>query len=69
MASDAETVAIKDHKNRNKHAEANERMVYRKGLSDAEQLKRLDQRLGNGIGARNERSRITNRMATVSRST
>jgi len=66
MASDAATVTIKDYKNRNKHAEANERMVYRKGLTDAEQLKRLDQRLGNGIGARNERKRISRRMASVS---
>lgn len=57
MASDA-TVTVRDHKNRDKHAEANERMVYRKGLSNAEQLRRLDERLGSNVGATRERKRI-----------
>jgi hypothetical protein len=58
MASDA-TVTITDYKNRDKQAEADERMVYRKGLSNAEQLKRLDTRLGSGIGAISERKRLS----------
>jgi hypothetical protein len=61
MASDA-TLAVKDHKNRNKNAEANERMVYRKGLTDAEQLTRLDNRLGTGIGAGRERAKLIYRI-------
>jgi hypothetical protein len=63
MASDA-TLAVKDHKNRNKHAEANERMVYRKGLTDALQLERLDKRLGFRIGAKNERARLNKCIAS-----
>jgi hypothetical protein len=59
MASDARTVAVKEYKKRDKHAEANERMVYRKGLSNAEQLKRLDARLGIGVGAISERRKLS----------
>ncbi len=52
------TLAVRDKKNRDKNAEAKKRNDYRKGLSDADQIKRLDGRLGTGIGARIERAKL-----------
>ena len=46
-----------------KRAEANERNDYRKGLSNANQIKRLDKRLGTGIGAGVERARLSKHIA------
>ena len=54
------TADVRSHKNRNKRVEAEERMTYRKGLSDADQLTRLDTRLGPNIGANRERARLAN---------
>lgn len=53
-----ETRAIRDHKNRNKHAEAEDRQLERNTRSNTDQLKELDNRLGVGIGAAKERKRL-----------
>jgi len=49
---------IRDHKNRDKAAEADYLKAERKRLTNQEQLKRLDDRLGVGIGAAKERRRL-----------
>ena len=52
------TRAIRDHKNRDKSAEAAERKEEARKSSNAAQIKRLDDRLGAGIGAAKERRRL-----------
>jgi len=52
------TRIIRDHKNRNKTTEAKQRQFERDTLTDQEQLKELDNRLGIGIGAARERKRL-----------
>ena len=47
----------RSRKDLNKKAVA-ERMKYRAELSPAQQLSRLDSRLGKGIGAKKERERL-----------
>ena len=53
-----ETCRIRDHKNRDKRVEAEERQSYRNQLSNETQLSMLDRRLGSGIGAKKERRRL-----------
>lgn len=66
MASDAQDVTrvIRDRKNRDKNVEAKERNQYRKGLTNAQQIIRLNNRLGEGIGAKLERARISSAGST-----
>ena len=52
------TRAIRDHKNRDKSAEAEERKAESRKRSNAERIKILDDRLGVGIGAAKERRRL-----------
>ena len=52
------TRAIRDHKNRNKKTEAEDRQFERNTLTNKEQLNELDDRLGVGIGAAKERKRL-----------
>ncbi len=52
------TRAIRNHKNRNKQVEAEDRQSDRNSLSNQAQLKVLDERLGVGIGAAKERRRL-----------
>lgn len=53
-----ETRRIKNYKNRDKSTEAEERKAESKNKSNAAQIKRLDDRLGVGIGAARERQRL-----------
>ena len=53
-----ETDRIKEYKNRDKAEEVRERIEYRKSQSSKEQIKALDLRLGEGIGAKSERARL-----------
>ncbi len=53
-----ETRKVRDHKNRDKAAEAEERRIKSKQQSNAERIKILDKRLGVGIGAAKERRRL-----------
>jgi len=52
------TRIVRDHKNRNKKDEAFSRQLYRDQLSNEQQIKELDNRLGVGIGAAKERKRL-----------
>ncbi len=52
------TRAVRDHKNRNKTTETEERKLARTRLSSQTQIKALDDRLGIGIGAAKERKRL-----------
>ncbi len=53
-----ETTRVREHKSRDKGAEVKERIEYRRGLSAKEQIKALDIRLGEGIGAQKERAKL-----------
>ncbi len=53
-----ETIRIKEYKNRDKGEEVRERDSYRQSLSAQEQIKALDLRLGIGLGAVKERTRL-----------
>ena len=53
------TREVRDHKNRNKREEAEERKRVRTRLNNQAQIKTLDDRLGVGIGAVKERRRLT----------
>lgn len=52
------TRMVRDHKNRDKREEALERDIYRTAQTDAQQIRRLDNRLGGGVGAARERERL-----------
>ncbi len=52
------TRAVRDHKNRNKAEEAEERKCARIKLNNQAQIKILDDRLGVGVGAAKERKRL-----------
>lgn len=52
------TRIIRDHKNRDKTAEAEERRLESKAKSNAARIKILDDRLGVGVGAVKERRRL-----------
>ncbi len=52
------TRAVRDHKNRDKSAEAEERKTEARKINNQTQIKRLDDRLGVGIGAAKERRRL-----------
>ncbi len=54
-----ETLRIQRHKQRDKRALHDARIVERNKLTAQEQLIRLDKRLGAGIGAVKERRRLT----------
>ena len=54
-----ETSNIKHHKNRDKTEEALERQKIRDKKNSIQQLVILDKRLGTGIGANKERTRLT----------
>jgi len=56
--SEEETRRIKDNKNRDKRAEAEERQGRRGIKSAQEQLEVLDKRLGKGVGAFKERAKL-----------
>lgn len=49
---------IRDHKNRDKSVEAEERKKESKARSNQAQIRILDDRLGVGIGAAKERRRL-----------
>ena len=53
-----ETRRIKEYKNRDKSAEAEERKTEAKQRRNEAQIKALDDRLGVGIGAAKERRRL-----------
>ncbi len=53
-----ETSRIKEHRKRDKSAEALERQKIRNTRTAINQLKILDERLGVGIGALKERNRL-----------
>ena len=52
------TRAVRDHKNRDKPAEAEERKTEARKINNQTQIKRLDDRLGVGVGAAKERRRL-----------
>ena len=52
------TREVRDHKNRDKATEAEERRTKSKQQSNAERIKILDERLGVGVGAAKERRRL-----------
>ena len=52
------TRTVRNHKNRDKAAEVEERKIARTRLSSQAQIKALDDRLGVGIGAAKERRRL-----------
>lgn len=52
------TRAIRDHKNRDKSAEAEERKIEARKQNNAARIKILDDRLGVGVGAAKERRRL-----------
>ncbi len=52
------TRTVRNHKNRDKAAEAEERKIESRKLSNAAQIQRLDDRLGVGVGAAKERKRL-----------
>jgi hypothetical protein len=52
------TREVRNHKNRDRHSEAQERQEYRDTLSNSQQVSGLDIRLGHGIGATKERERL-----------
>lgn len=52
------TREVRDHKNRDKTEEAEERKRARVRLNKQAQIKALDDRLGVGIGAAKERRRL-----------
>ena len=53
------TREVRDHKNRDKPTEAEERKQAARVQSNAERIKILDARLGVGIGAAKERRRLS----------
>ena len=53
-----ETRRIRDYKNRDKSAEAEQRKTEAKRRNNEAQIKVLDNRLGVGIGAAKERQRL-----------
>lgn len=58
MSHEEESRKIRDYKNRDKAEEALERQKIRNNRKAVDQLKELDRRLGTGIGATKERSRL-----------
>ena len=53
------TRTVRNHKNRDKSAEAEERGEKSKQQSNAERINILDERLGVGVGAVKERQRLS----------
>lgn len=52
------TREVRDHKNRDKSAEAEERKTEARKINNQARIKILDDRLGVGIGAAKERQRL-----------
>lgn len=57
------TRQVRDHKNRDKREEADERNAFCATLSPKQRIAGLDQMLGVGVGAKRERARLNKRMA------
>ena len=52
------TRAVRDHKNRDKQAESEDRQLERNASTNEAQIRELDNRLGVGMGAAKERKRL-----------
>lgn len=57
-----ETRRVRNHKNRDKAAEAEDRQKIAAARNAQEQIKVLDARLGPGVGAAKERGRLRRKM-------